>query len=308
MENKDAHFVSHELDQRNFNHVVANIRQRLINMGNTINGPLSEKLDILKQLTEFEFGRHILQNNGVNGRWTHYMSYEYYQTPSSSKHPLESRLFSFGLWASIKERLDFVQSCLQPDLRDGIALLSVPCGVMADLLTLDYAGLSNFQLVGIDLDPDSLALAKNLARERNLSDNTSFFLEDAWNISLTRKFDKVVCLGLIPYVRDERKVLLFKALNAALIDEGELFVNFRTPPAHIDPHSEQNRTSVSAENLQLNKVMSSEILQMKNSSYCSSASIKSMLEASGFLNIRIHFDRECIQGVAVAEKGRSASH
>ncbi|NEQ35648.1 MAG: hypothetical protein F6K40_04780 [Okeania sp. SIO3I5] len=53
---------------------------------------------------------------------------------------------------------------IQNYLQEDIVFASLPCGVMRDLLKFDFTGVDNFRLVGIDIDFESLELAKKLAK------------------------------------------------------------------------------------------------------------------------------------------------
>ena len=55
-------------------------------------------------------------------------------------------------------------------MQEDIIFASLPCGVVRDLLKLDFAGVENFRLVGIYIDSESLELAKKLAQEYRLSE------------------------------------------------------------------------------------------------------------------------------------------
>ncbi|GAA5252879.1 hypothetical protein [Candidatus Rickettsia kedanie] len=46
--------------------------------------------------------------------------------------------------------------------------ISVPCGTMDDLLTLDYSKIKEIHLTGIDLDAGSLELAQENAKKHHL--------------------------------------------------------------------------------------------------------------------------------------------
>lgn len=47
-------------------------------------------------------------------------------------------------------------------------MASVPCGLLRDLLSLDWSGVTDFTLYGVDLDPDSLQRASALSRNYGL--------------------------------------------------------------------------------------------------------------------------------------------
>ena len=59
-------------------------------------------------------------------------------------------------------------------MQEDIIFASLPCGVVRDLLKLDFAGVENFRLVGIYIDSESLELAKKLAQEYGLSETVEF--------------------------------------------------------------------------------------------------------------------------------------
>ena len=69
-----------------------------------------------------------------------------------------------------QQRYVIFSEVIQNYVRDGIVFASLPCGVMRDLLKLDFTGVENFRLVGIDIDYESWELAKKLAEEYGLSE------------------------------------------------------------------------------------------------------------------------------------------
>ena len=73
-------------------------------------------------------------------------------------------------------------------MQEDIIFASLPCGVVRDLLKLDFAGVENFRLVGIYIDSESLELAKKLAEEYRLSEKVEFHQEDAWNMPFQKEF------------------------------------------------------------------------------------------------------------------------
>src|SRR5260363_143293 len=83
--------------------------------------PLQETLDLLEALTQFELGRFLLHNQGLNGYWTSVI---------------------------IRERFSKLQKQLCSFIKPHACLASIPCGLMDDLLLLDYSDLKDIQLTG----------------------------------------------------------------------------------------------------------------------------------------------------------------
>ena len=116
--------------------------------------PLDQELSLLEQLNEFELGRFLLMNKGLNGYWT---SYIILHGPQKQQlHPLEHwMLHNSPAVLATQERFGIFKKHLQQQLKTGMTLASVPCGLMDDLLGLDYSAHYDIKLVGIDLDEKS---------------------------------------------------------------------------------------------------------------------------------------------------------
>lgn len=59
-----------------------------------------------------------------------------------------------------QERFKIFQKSIESNLKNDIKIASIPCGVMDDLLYLHYDKFWNIELFGIDIDDQSLVLAK----------------------------------------------------------------------------------------------------------------------------------------------------
>ena len=202
----------------------------------------------------------------------------------------------------MRQRLKTAQQILQENLTDGAALLSIPCGYMADLLTLDYSRVNSVRLVGADLDTESIEGASQFAAELGLADRTSFVQTDVWDLQYDAEFDQISCLGLIPYVTESRKEDLFRIFFKALKKSGKLLAQFRTAPKRVNAGTEMDLSSVPEEDARLSEVIYSEIFEMRNSNFSSSASITRQLLAAGFSNVEVIFDQYKVLGIAVAQK------
>jgi len=295
---------THTTDHVDFQERFEKIRARLVAAGDTQFGPLNEKLELLKAMSEFDYGRHLLVNGGLSGRWSHYAFYEYSRLKVAGHkfHPTEVRLLEMAGMASQRERLDISQALIKQSLCEGIQMLSVPCGVMADLLTIDYSALSDFRLVGVDLDPESLALAEDFSRQNNLRNKCEFIKGDAWHLPFQSEFDIVISLGLNFYSPSVEAALeLYRSLYQTVKPAGRLIVTYSTPMLG-DPRSERDPAFTTPEDMKLGKLMA-EVVQGKYlSNVNTSEDIVQHLKSVGFSSVSCHFSRYKATNIACAVK------
>ena len=64
--------LSHSIHPEALQHTIEKIKNRIISQGDLPNVTVQKQLDLLDQLTQFDFGKFLLQHQGVNGYWTHY--------------------------------------------------------------------------------------------------------------------------------------------------------------------------------------------------------------------------------------------
>ena len=98
-------------------------------------------------------------------------------------------------------------------MQEDIIFASLPCGVMRDLLKLDFAGVENFRLAGIYIDSESLELAKKLAQEYRLSETVEFYRKDAFKLPFE---DEFTLLSQIPHFKYTTRVFLTKKVDYSL--------------------------------------------------------------------------------------------
>ncbi len=161
---------------------------------------------------------------GANGFWTDYLIFHSNRrlaTATIDQDPLANLVEDFIFNRSVlvlahRERVCIFQNILQKKLKGGVVLASIPCGVMRDLLTLNFSNIDRFRLVGLDIDKKSLDLAQNLAREKEVK-NVDFIQQDAWQMTVIDEFDVIASSGLNVYESDPQKVLeLYKKFFTAL--------------------------------------------------------------------------------------------
>ncbi len=202
-------------------------------------------------------GRWMLINGGWNGEWTRYCV-TYPQRVSAGEAETDNEVERFFLTQApavvATQQRAVIFSVVLSALLTGAVAMSVPCGLMDDLLGCTGA-LDARALIGVDLDQDSLELARESASTRGLLDRTVLARSDAWDLtagtviqgspgfyhdSMAGGVDVITSNGLNIYVDDDAKVVdLYASFRAALRPGGHLVVSALTPPAewessHVD--------------------------------------------------------------------------
>ena len=206
------------------------IKRKCRSRGNLSDLTVEEQCSILDDLSTFPLGRHILLTGGANGIWTDYMiSPQAYFGKSDLFHQPLSLIECFLLFHSPvvlaqRELFVFLQKTAQKHIAEGKVFASVPCGMMRDLLTLNFSSVKDIQLVGIDIDPVSITQAKKLASEVKIK-NVSFFERDAWDLGCKSEFDFISSVGLNMYEPNKDKVVelynqFYLALNSSSREKG----------------------------------------------------------------------------------------
>lgn len=195
-----------------------------------------------------EFGQWMLCNGGWNGYWTRYaVSYPVRRANGEPAPANDAERFFLEKAPGIvgtQQRFQHFQDVLGSLVIDGSVAVSVPCGVMDDLLTLpDLPDTAT--LIGLDLDADSLDLAWQTATEAGRQSQVTLGQADAWDLPgavaihgeaaafglLAGRADVLTSNGLNIYVaQDERVVELYRSFRRALKPGGVLVTSALTPP------------------------------------------------------------------------------
>jgi SAM-dependent methyltransferase len=201
------------------------------------------------QLATFDLGAFLLKNLGLNGYWTSYILLHpdkgrqtRLNNGGRSLCELESWLLDrCPIFIATQERYRIFKKLTQAVLRPSMELASIPCGLMDDLLSLDYSALSGIRITGVDLDKSSLAHAQanfDLLKPRA---SACFEQKDAWTLDSSRRWDLITSNGLNIYVEDDTQcVELYKSFSASLKQGGYLVVSFITPPTTWQPKSSED--------------------------------------------------------------------
>jgi SAM-dependent methyltransferase len=253
-------------------------------------------LDIQKirvALTEFELGRFLLSNLGLNGYWTSYVLLH----PDKGRH---TRLSSDGtpltdleawlldrcpIFLATQERFRTFRQLTQPHIASGMRLASIPSGRMDDLLTLSYAGTQNVELTAVDLDPASLEHARQAYERTGLTIKVDFEENDAWTLGSIERWDLITSNGLNIYVEDNRRcVALYQSIAAALRPQGLFIMSFITPPDQWRPYN--------AEDLNFQRFLFRDALPVKWQSMRDEKTIKAQLSKAGLEVLSVVYDNQ----------------
>lgn len=190
--------------------IASGIRQK----GDKPYATVQAQLEILEQLSQFEFGRFLILNRGINGYWTHYiLTYPWAEHEAQKNHSVEKSpsLAKFLLESApsilaTQQRFEIFLQENQREVKNGAKLACIPCGMMGELLYLNFENIDTIQLIGLDYDPNTLKDAQSLATKQNLLPLVKLHQDDAWKMTFNNEFDLISSNGLNIYEPDDERV------------------------------------------------------------------------------------------------------
>ena len=265
-------------------------------------GPDDQKVFLHRMVDEAlksGFWSYLLLNGGLNGYWTDYLVHKHYLQDGVARiyHELP-------IQKATQQRNQIFMRTLQGLVREGIGIASVPCGLMRDVLALDFGGCRAFTLDGYDLDEESIGRARRLAGEYGLADHARFFVADAWTVGAgnAERYDVCVSNGLNIYVPEpERVVALYRSLLDCLKPGGLLITSCLTYPPDVADKTEWDLAAVNAEALKLSRLLFG-LFQPRWSSFRTTAETTGQLREAGFSDIEIRNDDARIMPTFLARK------
>lgn len=295
---------THRCGRNNSNQEVKKTHQKIIARGDLLHVSIEKQLDFIRQLEKFPLGKFMLKNRGVNGYWTDYIinfsNFKKHHSPSELEDYILNR---FPLTLATRERFKIFQTQIQKRLKNDMVLASIPCGCMRDLLTLDYSNVTNFKLIGIDIDQESLDLAKQLAFQTGLNNHLELQLKDAWNLNFKESIDLITSNGLNVYEPDNEKVIdLYKGFFKALKPNGILIVGVLTYPPGKNHQTDWILDNINMDDYIVEKIVFEDILGSKWRNYRSIEDIYNDFHKAGFKNVSIVFDKYHIFPTIITEK------
>lgn len=298
--------LSHEERSTSFETAKQMIVERITRRKHLPPATLSKQLELLEQLSEFELGRFLIERGGLNGYWTHYVvTYsEWKNVKEHSITPLESFLLNVSPTSlAMQQRFAIFKSQIQQHIQEECCFASIPCGLMGDLVDLDYSQIHNFSLYGIDLDRETLSQTKSYADNKKLISHCHFLESDAWKLDISEKFDLITSNGLSIYEQDDQKIVeLYRQFHNALKPKGILVTSFLTPPPAPGVKTEWLLTAFHSEDALLQKTLFVDILAAKWQAYRTEETVKNQLQQAGFHITDILYDKAHIFPTVVAKK------
>lgn len=263
---------------------------------------------ILDEMTKFPMGRHILLTGGANGIWTDYMiSYPWVQKDLASKMLKMNRVEYFIIFECLvvvaqRELFLLAQEEAQKHVKENCILVSLPCGVMRDLLTLDYSGISNYSLIGVDLDLESIQEAHKLAFEEEIT-KVQFIQENAWTFVAEKPVDFINSIGLNVYESDRNKVVdLYRQFYKSLKSGGVLFTGVLTYPPKSEKKSDWILENIPENHYEMDKIVIDDVLDLQWQNYRTIDEMKEDFFEAGFSSVKIIPDTCCIFPAVIATK------
>lgn len=302
--------LSHNSEPNELEEALESIRIRIKQAGDKQYVSVARQLQILDEFAAFELGRFMIQNRGWNGYWTHYvLTFPEQGRKTGLSHdgkPLTKTENFFLNEApnvlATQERYRHFLAQNQQAVQEGVVLACIPCGLMGELLHLDYSGVKDFHLVGIDLDLDALNGARALAQKLKLDQHIELLHKDAWNLGLRNEFDLISSNGLNVYEAEPDKVTeLYHQFYLALKPGGKLVTSFLTyPPSH--EKSECDLTKINAEAAQMQRIIVLDILDFKGLCCSTYSQVNEQLSSVGFKNISFINDTARLFPTVLAQK------
>lgn len=303
--------LSHYPQELSFEEAKLAITSNIQNRGDLPYVTMERQLELVQQLCEFDLGRFLIERKGLNGFWTHYIishptkgrttGLNQYNMPFP---PLEDFFLNKApTCLATQSRFAIFKSLTQEYLQEGGSYASIPCGLMGDLIELDYTKFSEIHLYGIDLDPESLIEAKAYAEKRGIAKNCTFLKQNAWDLNIGQKLDLIVSNGLNIYEPDEEKVIeLYQGFYNCLKPGGVLITSFLTQPSIPGKQSGWLLENVNIQDAMLQKIIFADILSVKWQTYRTEDAIKLELKRAGFSDIEFFYDVAHIFPTVVAKK------
>lgn len=314
-----ASIITHSQVPGTIHHAVDALSEAIIKRGNQKTSTVDEQLSILEHLTTFALGRFLILNRGFNAYWTNYIiSYPQWgpqleaDSAKPSLCPLEKEMLeTFTTIRATQERFKIFKKQLQEEvnrfatLKNTIDLASIPCGLMVDLIELDYSRIRQAKCFGIDLDIRALTSSQEyLKKHTSLSPKVvvDYFQESAWDLSFHDAFDIITSNGLNIYESDDQRVIqLYRRFYRALKSGGVLVTSFLTPE-YGTPECPWDMGVVDLTAYKRQSLVFKDILNVKWQCFRTEEVALAQLRAAGFCDIRLIWDSQKVFPSVLAYK------
>jgi len=303
--------ISHAISPEAIETTLQKIRERIRQQGDKPHFTVSQQLETLDQLSQFDFGRYLLQNQGINGYWTHYMlTHPWFGRKTGKNNCGESltNLENFLLdcaptMLATQQRFEIFLRENQKQVKNNAKLACIPCGMMGELLYLNFKDIDNIHLIGIDYDTNTLKDAQTLAEQQSALPFVELIQQDAWRLIFQDEFDLISSNGLNIYEPDDEKVTeLYRQFYKSLKRGGKLVTSFLTYPPTLTNQCEWDMSKINQNDLLLQKTIFVDIIEAKWQCFRSTEQTKSQLESVGYSDIQFIYDEAKMFPTVVAYK------
>lgn len=244
-----AGLISHRgTDRQSLAAAVAAAEERIAQAGPEYGSREQLRAD-LAAWQECELGRWMLVNHGWNAHWTRYcLGYDRDPAEVLSNPVEEFFLNSSPAVLATRARWGITSELAAELVTADAVAMSVPCGVMDDLVRLPAAASAR-ALIGLDLDAEAITQAADNAEDHSLT-NCTFACGDAWSPesaevvsgdhetyrrAVDHGVDLLMSNGLNIYMADDDEVVaLYRAFRGLLRPGGTAIVSALTTPPEWD--------------------------------------------------------------------------
>lgn len=296
-------------DPRNLSHgqplPIQDFSERIRQLGDLPGWPVSRQLELLQAIASSDFGAFLMLHGGLNAYWTDHVINHPVGDPNVD--PIEQLLLErMPAAVATRQRFQIFRQILQAVLAPNMVLASLPCGHLTDLLSLNYSAAPGARLVGIDLDTEALATARARAKRRGVP--AELLEADAWEGSFNGlQADVLVSHGLSIYADKQQTAALYRRCHEALKPGGLLVTSFMTPPPALDPDSPWRLNMLNADDLALQKLIFTRILQPRWQARTSHDDMRALLQQAGFGEIVFYDDPACLFPTVTARAQQAPS-
>lgn len=303
--------LSHNTSSEDMATTVQKIAERIKAEGDKPHVTVQRQLTLLNELAEFDLGRYLLQNKGLNGYWIHYLLMhprvgQLTGTNNRGEPLLDLERFMLETTVTAiatQERFEIFLKENQKSVVDGATLASVPSGLLGELLYLDFKGVKNIRLIGIDYDKQTLDDAKGLTTQRGLTHKIDFIQRDAWALNIKDELDLISSNGLNIYEPDDDKVTaLYRQFLLALKRGGKLVTSFLTYPPGMSETCEWDMAGLNPQHALLARILFIDIIQANWQCYRTTEQTRMQLSSVGFRDIKFVYDSRRIFPTVTAIK------
>jgi hypothetical protein len=263
--------------------------------------PLSDAIDLIHQLKEFELGRAMLTTGVLTSSWVDYMCHN---DASPTNNPLETWFLSRApKIKAARERYSLTQKALQSHLKSNMILCVLPCGVISKVAELDYSNFENIKIIGYDNDVLGLVRAEMQMQHHVDQGKVNLLLlkKNIWLIDDRNQHDLIISNRLSVLESDSQKIYgLFEKYYAALKSNGIFICSFFTPSPLNNLHTSPWK-DVDVNDMLIEHSIFVDIMDFRPASRLEEEMI-ALLQKAGFEIVDIFYDTHCIYPTVVARK------